>query len=291
VGNEAVKNNTYRDCLIVSERMAVRIAATISLLLGIVLIAINVYGEFQSIRRPGLGVDDHQNLRFVPEQVKTFEQSMDEISGLIQYSSKTLLAREANRIVHESLVHVDWKRVDPKEYRQLVPVWENYILYLVGRYSKLPQFERYHYASYKKSIARGIGICGDAAIVLTGVLNKYGVESRIVSFDGHVIVEYVNDEGEALLLDPDFGIELDFSLDKLLANPGLFRSYYHAAGYSERELNLLTDIFQRNYVLFDDAYHFMKKRFLFEYASYFFKWLLPITLIVIPFYGLKKWRA
>lgn len=256
------------------------VLAALSLIIGLVLMGLNLYGLTQPIRKPGLGVTDVDQLRFVPEQVWSFQDSMAAIDGLEHAVSSQALARQANQVVNRSLVHIDWNRVDPVEYRQLVPVWENFFLHALGRYSGLPQFERYHYADYKRGILRGIGICGDASTVLSSVLDRYGIENRIISFNGHVIVEYETGEGLRELLDPDFGVELGVPLSRLAESGPLVRSRYRQAGYREREINTLMRAYGTRYAIFDDTYHFMSKRYLFERGSYVAKWFIPALLIL-----------
>src|SRR5690606_25937644 len=106
-------------------------------------------------------------LRFVPTSVWSYEESMLRIEGLRKMQDKDAAVKRAVRVVNGALVHPDWYRVDPVEYRQLVPVWENFFLYFLGKFSGLPQFERYHFANFRRSIERGIGMCGDASMVLS----------------------------------------------------------------------------------------------------------------------------
>jgi hypothetical protein len=258
---------------------------------GALLLGINVYGLTQPIRKPGLGVDDHGALRFIPQEVWSYQKSMQAIDALASIDDKQRLAQEANLIVNRSLIHVDWERVDPASYRQLVPIWENYFLFFVGRYSGLPQFERYHYADYRRNIRRGIGICGDASTTLSSILDRFDVANRIVSFEGHVLVEYWDDEGKRHLMDPDFGIELGVGLEVFSQNPVSTRPLYVDAGYSKKELDYLFKIYERNYYIFDDTYHFMSKRYLFEKVSYVAKWLLPVALMLLAFVGMRKDRS
>lgn len=269
---------------------ALLVLALVCLSIGMLLMAINLYGLTQPIRKPGLGVTDRDQLRFGPEEVWNYQQSMAAIDGLAALQSKNLLAEKANDVVNKSLIHVQWNRVDPLEYRQLVPVWENYFLWAIGRFSGLPQFERYHYADYRRNIRRGIGICGDASTILSSVMDRYEIPNRIVSFHGHVIVEYENSEGERQLLDPDFGVSLGMPLEQLIAEPAAAAEQYLAAGYSEKESSHLVSVYQTDYAIFDDTYHFMSKRYLFEKTSYVAKWLLPIVLIALPVIWLLRTR-
>ncbi|WP_404362227.1 hypothetical protein [Marinobacter sp.] len=258
----------------------------LSLVIGLILMGINLYGLTQPIRKPGLGVSDHDQLRFVPDEVWTYEESIAAIDGLATINSSKQLAERANSAVNQSLVHVDWERVDPQEYRQLVPIWENYFLWAIGKFSGLPQFERYHYADYRRNIRRGIGICGDASTILSSVMDRYDIPNRIISFRGHVIVEYQDQMGSSHLMDPDFGVALGTSLKRLLLEPLSVKERYLEAGYSEEEIDYLFEIYTRGHAIFDDTYHFMTKRYIFENISYVMKWLLPILLISLPFIGI-----
>lgn len=275
ISNGAAKTRPARNRVLLAFAVA-------CLALGIVLMAINIYGLTQPIRKPGLGVTDQDQLRFVPETVWSYEQSLVAIENLSGISGSDRLATEANRVVNQSLVHIKWDQVDPEEYRQLVPVWENYFLWAIGRFSGLPQFERYHYADYRRNIRRGIGICGDASTTMSSILDRYGVGNRIVSFDGHVIVEYEAENGERELADPDFGVLLGVSLDKLVNSEEQVRARYQAAGYSTREIDTLISAYNTEYAIFDDTYHFMSMRYLFERVSYVAKWVVPFCLIVFP---------
>jgi hypothetical protein len=174
----------------------------------------------------------------------------------------------------------------------LIPIWENYYLYFLGLALDMPQIQRYHYANYKRNIKRGIGVCGDAATVLSSILDRYEVPNRIGSFsNGHVVIEYESENGQRYVMDPDFGVELGMSLQAITEDPRLVRNVYSAQGYSEKEINTLERIYGSGYVIFDDTYHFMTKRYIFEEVSYVMKWLLPVFLIVIPVFCLLRTRA
>jgi len=259
-----------------------------SLAVALVLMGINIYGLTPPIRKPGLGVVDHDQLRFIPQQVWSYEDSLIAINGLNSSWSRSELAAAANQVVNQSLVHIDWQKVDPVEYRQLVPIWENYFLWGIGMFSGLPQFERYHYAGYERNIRRGIGICGDASTILSSVLDQHQIPNRIVSFGGHVIVEYEGEDGKQQLLDPDFGISLELPLEELSERLEQVRNRYLAAGYSDAEVDDLISIYQTEFALFDNTYHFMTLRYIFEKVSYIAKWVFPLLLILLSL-GYLAW--
>lgn len=258
--------------------------------LGFALMCLNLYGLTQSIRRPGLGLDDHAQLRFIPKEVWSYEQSMQAVYGLKSLQDAEV-APAAISVVKQSLVHPEWPDVDPVEYRQLIPVWENYFLYLLGRYSGLPQFERYHYSDYRRTIRRGIGICGDASIVLSGILDELGIDNDIVRFYGHVIVEFQKPDGSRQLADPDFGVLMRANLTELVENPSIISADYLNAGYSRREVNSLLRSYATEHKVYDDTYSFMAKRYVFERVSYVAKWLFPLLLMLpTAFYWFRNRR-
>ncbi len=263
--------------------------AVIALIIGIVLMSINLYGLSQSIRKPGLANTDPELLRFVPEQAWSYEKSMEEIDALSEVSDKDLLASKANDIVNISIIHPQWTWVDRVEFRQLIPIWENYYLWFLGIVTDMPQIKRYHYANYKRNIKRGIGVCGDFATVYSSILDRYDIENRLASFSGgHVVVEYKSENGKSLVMDPDFGVELGMSLEEISSHPELIRKAYADEGYSTREINTLVRIYGSGFYIFDDTYNFMAKRYVFEEVSYVMKWLLPLILIIIGLIYIKK---
>lgn len=265
-------------------RRILKFLAYVLFALGLALMCLNLYGLTQSVRRPGLGVDDHALLRFIPDEVWSYEQSMQAVVDLKKLPEEKAVP-EAVSVIKQSLVHPEWFEVDPVEYRQLVPSWENYFLYLLGRYSGLPQFERYHYSDYRRSIRRGIGVCGDASIVLSSILDELGIDNDILLFSGHVIVEYQTPDGTRRLADPDFGVMLRADLKELVENPSIISADYLNAGYSRREVNSLLRSYATDYTIYDDTYSFMAKRYVFERVSYVAKWVLPIVLMLPLFMG------
>lgn len=253
---------------------------------GIALLSINLYGLFADIRKDDLGQEEPELLRFAGDVPLSYRESLAKL-GDIQQLDGLEYALEANQLVQQSLSHIHWHRVDPIEYRQLIPVWENYFLYFTGLFSNLPQFERYHFVDYRRSLERGIGICGDASMVLSQMLDKKGIENRIVSYGGHVITEVTLGDNQKLLLDPDFGVNLDMSLADLQARPADAYLPYIEAGYKEKEALALVRIYTTRHTTYDSVYAFMPRRYLFEYGSYILKWLVPAFLLLVSFIYLR----
>lgn len=253
------------------------------LLIGLFLMGLNLYGLTQPIRYPGLFETQKELLRFPVEGNYSFSETMGALDSFKPAENGVDTTRDLNKLVNNALTHVHWTKVDAQTYRQLVPAWENYFLYLIGKFSPLPQFNRYHFSDYRRTLERGIGQCGDASIVLSSLLDSYDIESNIIAYpQGHVIVEQIDESGRSLLFDPDFGVELGVSLDELPDKLDVVENAYLAAGYDQqRDIDLLLDVFQTEVHIYDDTKHFMTMRYYFERISYVLKWVLPTFLLAI----------
>lgn len=256
--------------------------------IGLLLLSINFYGLFfKDIRKKNLDQVSPVLLRFNNDNYISYSDSIKKLNAL-EYKDHFDYAQKANKLVQQSLTHVKWDRVDPTEFRQLIPIWENYLLYFAGRFSGLPQMERYHFVDYKRSLKRGIGICGDASMVLSQILDNKGIDNQIVSFQGHVITEITLNDSKKVLLDPDFGLKMNISLEELVANPDSAYLNYRNAGFSEREAQALVRAYNTEYTTFDNVYAFMSKRYIFEHLSYVLIWLIPAALLLISLLILSR---
>ncbi|MFT6836447.1 MAG: hypothetical protein ACJA0H_002497 [Francisellaceae bacterium] len=68
-----------------------------------------------------------------------------------------------------------------EQFNQLIPIWENYFIYFMGVFSGIPEYERYHFANYQRSLERGIGLCGDASMVISQLLDKQNISNKILT--------------------------------------------------------------------------------------------------------------
>jgi len=260
--------------------IAIRFFAVSMCVVGIILMTLNLYGVTQSIRYEGLGKEGREMLRFVPEEVWSYEDSMKNKSDWMNSGTEIEKVIGATKWAHKSLVHVSWDRVSPKDYRQLIPIWDNYFLHFIGRFSDLPQFERYHFSDYKRTVARGIGLCGDYSIVLSQALSEVGIKTDIVSYPGHVVVYYYSENGDIYYLDPDFGVVTKLEGQDFEEYREILEKEY-LSNHSESEVEYLMNILSYQPVFFKDTYDFMAKRYIFERFSYFAKWLFPLLFLFV----------
>lgn len=260
------------------------------LIAGIFLLVVNIIGLFLTLRNDDLF---HEKLlRFGENDIQI--DYPDILKKIIRNKNETdyEYALRINKVIPKGLAHIEWKKIqDPDKYHQRIPFWENYILYALSYSPWFDDFKRYHFRDYKKTFERGIGICGDAAMVLSAVLTEHKMKAKIIAFSrGHVINEvYVNQKNSPwYTFDPDFGVVLPFNIQVLSSNPSAIRPYYKKGGYSDDEIDVLVYIYKGPFTPFKDVEDFGPTTLLVERMSYQLKWIAPISFIAIYFIWL--WR-
>lgn len=252
--------------------------------LGLLLLVINVYGEFSSMRPPNL---ENTPLRFKEDLLYTYEEALDKLQKT-QFKNTYEQVSYYNYIVSKSLAHILWNsETDVSRFNQQIPFKENFILNLMGEFTPIPEFKKYHFTDYKRSLERGIGICGDASMVLYEILDIKNIQSKIVSVKGHVVVEFVV-ENSRFTADPDFGVMMPYSIEALPAHLEDIEQRYRNAGYNDDDWAALEKAYKTTPTFWDGPKHFMTNKYYFERASYIFKWLLPILLVSFGTFFYRK---
>jgi hypothetical protein len=111
-------------------------------------------------------------------------------------------------------------------------------------------------------------------------LKNSGIESKIISFPGHVMVA-ANIQNQSFVFDPDFGVVLESSLKELNKNPELVDGAYSAVGHPVSDDNFFTRMFKEDYQVWDGVAHFITKKYYFEKLAYAIKWPIPIAMIIV----------
>lgn len=257
----------------------------IATLLGILLLTINIIGLFMDLRPSGLTSDV---LRFEDVDLKLSHKQFRE--GVVREKDETDLDY-ANRLtitIANGLGHLEWLDYPNDKFHQLVPLWENYILHLMGRFSGIPEFERYHFSSPEKSMERGIGICGDAAILMSQLLLEQGIKNTIITIPGHVMIN-ASIDGQDLLLDPDFGVPLNNSPSFFRLAPNELIKQYQDSGYKNNgELMIARNLASKGYQSWYGVSHFITKKYYFEKISYLLKWLIPLLFLLTAFLNKRR---
>lgn len=257
-----------------------KVLITLLLTSGLSLLAINTYGLFQDVRPNTLNTEP---LRFPNDVSLDFDQAMQHIKLKEQEAPLDYVVRMTD-VISQSLAHIHWnEEQDITKYNQLIPVWENYFLYFMGIASGIPEYEKYHFAHYQRSLRRGVGICGDASMVMSQLLDKQGIPNQILSFPGHVVVAATVD-GKEGVYDPDFGVVLPLSPDEIKQAPTTIYQHYVDKGYSLREIQNLMRAYNLGFKRWDGVSHFITNKYYFEKVAYALKWPLPILLILLASY-------
>jgi len=258
----------------------------ITLLTGLFLMMTNLYGLNRDIR-----VDDFDNqyLLFSNDQPADFNLTSLELIRR-QNENDIEFASRITTVVAKGLAHIHWIVYPEEQFNQLIPIWENYFLYFMGKYSGIPEFERYHYANYRRSLERGIGICGDASMIMSQLLNEQGISNKILTFPGHVVVVASFKNGEQYIFDADYGITVPYSLNEVASNSSKIAKLYSDAGYPYREFLFIQKMYKGNYGEWDGVEHFITKKYYFEIITYWLKWPLPICMVLVAIFMLGKTR-
>jgi hypothetical protein len=255
----------------------------ILLVTGCLMLVINLYGLSRDIRVSEFHDDD---LIFTNDQPTEFNST---IIDLIRHSDESDIeyATRITHVVAKGLAHLDWLVFPSEKFNQLIPIWENYFLYFMGKFSGIAEYQRYHFANYRRSLERGIGICGDASMIMSQLLDEQNISNKILTFPGHVVVAATFENGKQYILDADFGVVIPFPVNEFATSSREIAKLYSEAGYHMGHFLLFQKIYKENYSQFNGVEHFITKKYYFEKFSYWLKWPLPIFMILM---GVFMWR-
>lgn len=253
-----------------------------SVVISVVLLLVNLYGLTQSLRPQGLTEDV---LRFKENDLKLELQEFESQVKRFRNETEEEYAVRLTYVIANGMAHVIWGEYEPKVFNQTVPIWENYILYFLGSVLKLPEFERYHFTIPEKSIERGVGLCGDASMLMSELLKREGVSNTIITVPGHVMVQAEFENGTARLFDPDFGVVLNKDISFYERNSNELVREYNAYGYiNNGELMIRRGLAEEGFKKWYGADHFVTKKYYFERLSYFMIWLIPMGVLLFALF-------
>ncbi|TPV62106.1 hypothetical protein FJ444_02225 [Aestuariibacter sp. GS-14] len=265
----------------------IKFISNISILLGCSLLVINLYGLTRDLRPEGLEPDV---LRFGVNDV-TISPSQTKVDIVRKPNeSDEDYVRRLTYVLASGIAHLEWEEFEPDLYHQRVPIWENYILFLMGVITPIPEFKRYHYSNPHRSLERGIGICGDASMTLSGLLDEQDIKNKIITLPGHVMVE-VEINGGKQLLDADYGVVLDEGgVEFYRQNPENFIAGFQTqlGRVNDGEYFLASGLQKEGYQVWNGTSHFITKKYYFEKFAYVAKWVLPIAMILLPLWWMRR---
>ncbi|WP_395344621.1 hypothetical protein PN836_007610 [Ningiella sp. W23] len=249
-----------------------RIGAWLVLALCVALLLISLYGLTQTMRPERF---EAHELRFGEMDIRLSKQDYFNQVKRQPNESDLAYSQRLTKVIADGTAHIHWEDYEPSKFNQLVPVWENWILYLMGVITPIPEYQRYHFADPYKSMERGIGLCGEVSMVLEQLLEEQGIPANIITFHGHVVVSAKAD-GRDIVLDPDFGVVLPYPVSQLEDNITSVNQRYLASGYTQRDAEFFKGAYNDKFTVWESASHFITKKYYFEKVSYFAMWLFPL---------------
>jgi hypothetical protein len=234
-------------------------------------------GQFTSLRnqavyQPGLDtIDGHIPL--------TEQQFFEKIA--VDSTDPKAYALLVNKTVHLGLIQY-WADQGIDEFHLRMPVNENYILYLAS-YIFPDEFTKYELLDYHQAIERGVGLCSEHAIVSTAILSEKGIPASLIGLGGHVVLQAQVDpyRNEWWIFDPDYGVVIPDNIDHVEKDPKLIAPYYSSAGYDQKTVNLLEQIYAppENVKYTPGVAAFSPKKAVYEPLSYVLIWVIPLGLM------------
>jgi hypothetical protein len=237
---------------------------------GIILLFLNTYGQFVSLRNPaiynGFLYEGRLRIPNTPEDVyPLLKQKTGETPQAYAY--------RLTQVTYDATVHY-WDQSDNyTEYHHRIPIYENFLLWWF--YPK-----NYEFCNPYKAIERGVSVCSQATKIIVNVWKQNGLKGKEITLDGHVIAEVfvgrdIQNNRVDWVLDGDFGVVFEHSMDFLQEHLDVVKEGYLKAGYSESIASKVSNFYDPsgNYVITSAGY--CEEEALF----YKLKWVLPLGSI------------
>jgi hypothetical protein len=269
------------------------------MLFGAVLLLINIFGLFKPLRNPD--IYQEEKTYFKNDIILTEEEFYKKISRENELDKDYV--KKVVRAVNDGFAHyteINGLKSEInglKKYNLLIPFYENYILYALKFILPLEYYKYYEYCDYHKAIARGVGQCGQASVILSGILEDNNIKAKIAWLNGLHVVNLVQVDKENDLwwvADPDYGVIIENDLEEIEKNPEIIIPYYQEKIPEIKDKNqqnkiiniLLTSYKGKNKVIANGINKYCGPKYYIEYLSYILIWVLPIILI-LPYLYLK----
>ncbi|NMC87865.1 MAG: hypothetical protein GYA69_05495 [Candidatus Moranbacteria bacterium] len=252
--------------------------------IGMILILINIFGLFIPLKNPDIYRE--KKTGFENDTTISYKQALKMLQNTKNTDTKKYVV-EINDIFNRAIAHY-WENEGIKKYNLTIPIYENYILFLL-HYIHPSSYEKYEYCDYSKTIERGVGLCSQHAIALVDFLMSNGIEAHTVGLDGHVVAT-ADVNGEWWILDPDYGVVIPHNIEAIQRDPAIVKEYYFKKTQKNGEdaVNNIANIYERkgnviypSNMLGNMTYGYADcylKKVLIEGISYILKWLIPLSL-------------
>jgi hypothetical protein len=263
--------------------MQLNIASKVLACFGLLLLGLNIAGLFIPLRNPDIYRD---NLSFFKDDITLTEGQLWSSTVRQPGESTEAYVTRLNDAVNKGIAHY-WDDQGIHKYNLRIPIYENYLLFFAS-YLYPSAYRKYEYCDYKKAIKRGLGLCSEHAIVLTGILKDRGIESQIVSLSGHVVAMAQVNQGTWWVLDSDFGVVIPHSIAQIESDPNMIRPILKQKGYSDTVVNWMVDVYgKEGNQVFSGASEYRPRGYQIERLSYILIWILP-AIMMVPFFLIRR---
>ncbi len=274
------------------------IDATAALVLGALLLLVNLIGLFRTMEEPDLLLDNRAT--FKGDKQLILAEVLPQADRKPGEDIETYFKR-LNQLVNGSISHL-WHSDDAKyRYHGHVPPWENYILWTLG-YLWSERVGQYEFFDWRKAVERGIGLCSQHALVISGILEENGIESSIVGLEEHVVATAKTTNGDWWILDPDYGVVIPHDLQTLEQQPELVSEYYAPSilncspplkTKTCQDVAYMAGIYQsteNNHIYPSGHTGYSWKWYLIEKVAYLLKWAIPLLLFGYTLFRFRQRR-
>ena len=249
---------------------------------GLFLISINIIGEFRDLRNKD--ILNEKNNYFYDDIILSYHQVINIINETKGMNKKEYASR-INDAVHNGVAHY-WAEEGRERYNLRVPVWENYFLYFF-QFVFPKKYSLYEFLDYHKALERGVGLCSQHAIIVSGILNDHNITTDIIDLGGHVIARAQINTNTYVLLDADFGIVMPFDISHVERNPEVVIDYYDSIkskikGTEPPLEQWLKNTYDKegNVIFHGGIASYGPQKYWIEKGAYAAKWIFPILLII-----------
>lgn len=257
-----------------------KLLVSVGAAIGLMLLAINVVGLFLPLRSPEI---NESYSDFARRGTPSLNDSLNMLKLLsANHVPKSEFLKEATRIFHYGIAHIPKEDIEKNGfdyYRMRVPLWENYILYLLS-YLKPDTYRDYEFCSYQKALERGTGRCGQQSLALVDYLHRNDIETGFIRLGGHAIATAKAEDGTWYMLDPDYGGVIPFGLEQAEAEPASVIPYYWGPAITTNNMYLLFGK-EQNAIRYGGPEARFGRACKIERASYALKWAIPALLILL----------
>ena len=259
--------------------------------IGIFLFLVNITGLLIPLKNP----DIYKEKTSFKDDITL--STKEALSIINQPTANTeQYVRNVTYAINKGILHY-WSGKNDKKYNVILPFYENYILFILTHTLFRQSALKYEFCNYKKTIARGVGWCSQESTALADLLNKKHIPTNIISWPQHVVTEIQITNNKRWVVDPDYGVIIEHSINDIAKDPSILIPVYKHAGYSNKEIKRLMTIFNSSNINQRTIYKHNGPgyancngiRKLIEDLSYIFIWIIP-TFLIVPFtwINLKK---